>query len=938
MTQSSGLLFSLSLALLAACGSDEPSSSPEPASDVTTVSDASGPDATASDASPTACPSGHVEGPDGACMAVGIQGCDAMFIDPETGLCDPSLVDCPLGSIPIFGGEDQGCRPVGIQGCDDMFIDPETGLCDPAYVECPPGQIPVFVGDDQGCQVVGIVDCHPDFLDAETGRCEPKEDVCPQGSMAIPTQGCVSLDPPGGCGEGTWGNIEELPGDVHLDVNYTGDDSDGSREKPWTLYGYAIGQVQPGGRVVFAAGDYDKGILVSKSISLVGRCSSMVTLSGTRQGLLGSTVLEIKGDVVAHVSDLTVSGSGFGIVAISGAQASLARLEITGNQGDGVSAVGAGTSVEITDALITSMKLAPDGDRGGGVIAATGASLSLKRSVVSENHSYAAYAYGVGTTLSIDQSWLHATKLNGDGASGVGLLATQGSSVSLAQTHLSENHSMGLYIAGSQTQVNATEVAVVRSLPTPEGYAGSGAQVSGGASLTMIRSRIADNHDAGILIAGGGSQLTLEDSEVSGVTEAHPVSIAAGLSLLEGATASIHRVRLAGNFSGLVVGDDDSQVTATDLWITGAESTPSTHGGYGVLARFGASLTLSRTRIEESALAGLRVFGEGTDVTTTELYVTGRKSPGVHGGGPGLSAVAGGSLSVSRSFVADNYAAGIVSLNPGSSVVVEEVFVSGTNPNADEMFGYGFDVGQEASLSLRRVVARENRVLGLLAMGSGTTVEAEEVWLVGTQPGSDGGAGYGLLARDGASVSLSRSALSDNRIAGLRAFGLGSMVIASEILVTRTEMNLSNGWGMGFSIEDSAEVELSHGYFSENHNVAVAFSQSSGRVSSSLLERTKLSDYPAGDGLLASGAVVDADNIIVRHNARVGVLYNDSEGEISGSWITHNEIGLISQGIHEASVTEDTVVENNAQNLSLDGNLAVPDEKMPLPGSSDGGT
>ena len=38
---------------------------------------------------PNPCPTGHVPGADGVCMPVGIQGCAEMFIDPETGLCDP---------------------------------------------------------------------------------------------------------------------------------------------------------------------------------------------------------------------------------------------------------------------------------------------------------------------------------------------------------------------------------------------------------------------------------------------------------------------------------------------------------------------------------------------------------------------------------------------------------------------------------------------------------------------------------------------------------------------------------------------------------------------------------------------------------------------------------------------------------------------------------
>lgn len=145
----------LSCLLLLACGPDEPmtspgSDSPELDGEVTTVpdgtitdvttSDVTAPDMTASDTAsdtaPAACPSGHIEGPAGDCMAVGIQGCDDMFIDPETGMCDPSFLDCPPGQMQIYGGDDQGCRSIGIVDCHPDFLDSATGRCDP-----PPGRL-----------------------------------------------------------------------------------------------------------------------------------------------------------------------------------------------------------------------------------------------------------------------------------------------------------------------------------------------------------------------------------------------------------------------------------------------------------------------------------------------------------------------------------------------------------------------------------------------------------------------------------------------------------------------------------------------------------------------------------------------------------------------------------------------------------------------------
>ena len=280
------------LLLLTACGSsdDAGTSGGDAVADVTS----GGGDAAAStdtatpdtaEPTPNPCPTGHVPGADGVCMAVGIQGCADMFIDPDTGLCDPRPEDCPPGHIPIFS---EGCRSlaipgcveefmaVGIQGCAEMFIDPLTGLCDPSPEDCPPGYIPVF---DEGCVRVGVVDCHPDFIDPLSGHCDPDPDFCAPHHIPVPTQGCVSLDPPEGCGDGTWGNVELLDGDVHVDIAYAGGDSDGSRDTPFTLIEDATDAVQAGGRVILAAGDYPEGVRITKSSELVGRCASMVTIS-----------------------------------------------------------------------------------------------------------------------------------------------------------------------------------------------------------------------------------------------------------------------------------------------------------------------------------------------------------------------------------------------------------------------------------------------------------------------------------------------------------------------------------------------------------------------------------------------------------------------------------------------------------------------------------
>src|SRR5690242_9421081 len=65
------------------------------------------------------CPAGHVAGPAGGCMPVGIQGCAAPFMGDDN-LCHPSMTRCATGTIPKF---DEGCVAVGIPACAPEFVE-----------------------------------------------------------------------------------------------------------------------------------------------------------------------------------------------------------------------------------------------------------------------------------------------------------------------------------------------------------------------------------------------------------------------------------------------------------------------------------------------------------------------------------------------------------------------------------------------------------------------------------------------------------------------------------------------------------------------------------------------------------------------------------------------------------------------------------------------
>ena len=111
------------VAISAGCGS-EPGDAPadvEPTADVSpTEIERLEPDVWI----PPPCPAGEVHGVDGVCLAVGVQGCAPIFVDPDTGLCAPAVEDCAPGESLKLS---EGCIPVGVLDCHPDFVDPASG-------------------------------------------------------------------------------------------------------------------------------------------------------------------------------------------------------------------------------------------------------------------------------------------------------------------------------------------------------------------------------------------------------------------------------------------------------------------------------------------------------------------------------------------------------------------------------------------------------------------------------------------------------------------------------------------------------------------------------------------------------------------------------------------------------------------------------------------
>ena len=350
---------------------------------------------------------------------------------------------CPTGQVDAPGG---GCMPVGIQGCADIFIE-DDGLCHPSLDKCPPGTIPNF---SEGCTAVGIPNCAPEFVE-DDGLCHPSRDKCPPGSFAVPTEGCVSIDGDG-CGSGSWGLIADAPDTVWVDPSYAGGMSDGSQEAPFTTVAAALAAVAPGGRIALAAGDYAEPVTIDRPLELVGRCPSLVTLSGTQPTPYTNDPVIVLADGAAGalVRGVRLSGAGIGLLAIGG------DVELSGVHIDAVTAIGvvvANGTLHVTRSLLEATLSQPaSGAFGRGIDVEAGASLSLDKSALAENRGMALVAGHTGTTVTVSESLVERTlPLEIDASYGVGLLGTTAATLRVSGSAVRQSQTAGVLVVYGAT-------------------------------------------------------------------------------------------------------------------------------------------------------------------------------------------------------------------------------------------------------------------------------------------------------------------------------------------------------------------------------------------------------------------------------------------------------------------------------------------------------
>ncbi len=436
---------------------------------------------------------------------------------------------------------------------------------------------------------------------------------------------------------------------------------------------------------------------------------------------------------------------GVGIVAGGGAHITVRGCAIHDNAEAGVLVVGAGSRVDVSDSVIGRTAASPAGDGyGHGAFAQDAASLTLSDVLVRD-----ATGSGIGATLgasvTLTDVTVARTRTLANGDDGKGIVVDGASTLLGAGVAVVGNRSVGIYVlAGSSAEFEDCVVSGTRA--DTSGTNGLGAWVAGGSHLKLERCALTDNELGGVLAADVGTQVDLMDVTVSEPYCSPFFGFGGGIEAATGARVVARRLRIDDPIGfGLLV-DQGGVMEIDDVVVRRTRGVPGTDDvpegvGAAVMVAAGSTLTGRNLEIDGGATVGLLVAGEnsfaGIDgfdahhLTATTLYATTLGASAQQGGvltltdamfvdveGVALLANAGG-LSECRTCVITGAAfAGAASL--GGSLILDEVAIADTRPDASFGGGVGIfasngDVARDApgSVSVDRSTISDNPIAGL---------------------------------------------------------------------------------------------------------------------------------------------------------------------------------------------------------------------------------
>lgn len=217
---------------------------------------------------------------------------------------------------------------------------------------------------------------------------------------------------------------------------------------------------------------------------------------------------QVQGRSVATLTDLSIRDTGFGgpqvagdgLAVQSGAQAIITRAAFKANRRIAVGAH-TGAVVQLADLTVSDMGTDLNGLFGRGVVAQSGAIVSVLRADFARAREAALYAYGAGTRLYVDAARVTDTQASITFVQeGRALSVEAGAAAEVTCLFARGNREVAVNVTNSASQLLLRRSALVET--TGVSVFGDGIAASGEATVTVEDCEIEGNQNLGLAFAG----------------------------------------------------------------------------------------------------------------------------------------------------------------------------------------------------------------------------------------------------------------------------------------------------------------------------------------------------------------------------------------------------------------------------------------------------
>jgi hypothetical protein len=341
-----------------------------------------------------------------------------------------------------------------------------------------------------------------------------------------------------------------------------------------------------------------------------------------------AATLELRDAIVRDtLPDVRNGRVGVGLVMQPGSSAEVERALFEGNRFGGVYAGGADTTLALQDVVVRdTLPQESDGLEGRGFVADLGASATIERALFERNRNLGVSADGAGTTLEAQDLVVRNTRPESvTGLGGAGLNLVRGAVGVVEQALFEGNRNSGIFVAFPQTALELHDVVVRNTLPQEsDGLGGRGLNAQQGASAVMSNALIEGNREIGVFASEPGTDLELRDVVIRD-TLGREVDGERGMGLVvqSGAAAVIGRSLVERNREvGVQASGSEASLQLRDVIVSDTSAPACSPNcasflnyGTGLASLFEARLTMTGFSHEKNDLCGVLLgSGGGADL------------------------------------------------------------------------------------------------------------------------------------------------------------------------------------------------------------------------------------------------------------------------------------------------------------------------------------